>query len=122
MKKHTQNPILVMLAISAGMTILYLIFRKEGFVYASLIIALTGLLSPWLSRKIAFVWMTVAGVINRILTTVLLSLVFYLILFPLAFFSKLFGKKDDLQLKDKPDSMYVNRETTFDKASFEKTW
>ncbi len=122
MSKQEQHPRTVMLAISAGMTILYLIFDKEAFIYVSLLIALIGLLSPWLSRHIAFVWMSIAGFINRILSTLVLSLVFYIILLPMAILSKLFGKKDILQLKNPKNSVFKNREQIFDKESFEKTW
>lgn len=111
-----------MLAIAMGFLAVFLIFSWKWAAWVSLAVGLTGLLSPFLSQKIEFVWTKLGFVLSLVVPNVLLSIVFYLFLFPLATLSKLFGNKDPLILKNRPGSMYTKSDKTFDRESFEKPW
>jgi predicted membrane protein len=110
-----------MLTISMGFLLLYLIFDREWAVFVSLVVGLIGIVSPFLSRKIEWIWMKIAKVLGYIVPNILLSIVFYVFLFPLAFLSRLFSK-DPLMLSDKHKSYFVDINEEVEKDSFEKTW
>lgn len=119
MKNETSKS--TMLVISMGFLILYLLFAWQWAVIVSLVVGLTGIVSSALSKKIECAWMRLARILSYIIPSVLLSIVFYLILFPLSLLSKLFTK-DPLMLSDKYSTYFVNIDKTFDIHSMEKLW
>lgn len=67
-------------------------------------------------------WMKIGWILGQIVPRIILSIVFYIILTPLALFSRWFGEKDPLQLK-RPDGSLFKKITPIDnKESFEKMW
>ncbi len=104
-----------------GFLILYLLFAWHWAVIVSLVVGLTGVISGTLSLKIEWAWMKLAHVLSKIFPTILLGIIFYLILFPISFLSKLFTK-DPLMLSKKYNSYFVNIERKMDKRSMENTW
>lgn len=66
--------------------------------------------------------MKLAGFLSLIIPNILLGIIFFLLLFPIALLSRLFGKNDSLNLKNKSGSTFKNVNKEFDKISFEKTW
>ena len=116
------NPLQTVLTIVLGLLLLYWFSRIEHFLSVALVIGLIGLISPVARQKIDFLWMKLAWVLSLIIPNILLSLVFFGILTPIAFFSSVFGKKDALQLKNKEKSLYVEVDKTFDKDFFKKPW
>jgi hypothetical protein len=80
--------------------VLYL-FSKPSFVYfggIGLLLTLFGIALPNLLRPINKVWMTLAIVLGWIMSRVILSILFYLIITPIGFFLKIIGK-NPLNLK-----------------------
>ena len=102
-----------MLTITAGFLLLYVVFKTPAFLIISLVIAAIGLFSKSLTALIARLWYKLAEL--------LLGLLYYLLLFPLAVLSRLFSK-DPMHLSKDHDSLYVVRNTSFSKKDFEKTW
>jgi hypothetical protein len=66
--------------------------------------------------------MKLSFVLSKIIPNILLSIVYFLCLVPIAFLSRLFAKKDVLILKNKSNSLFVNVNENFDKTFFEKPW
>jgi len=123
MKKNTSNPIQTMLVICVGFMIIYLVSNWQPAIYISLIAGLIGIFSAYLSRKIEIGWMKLAWVLSFIVPNIILTLVFYLILFPVSLLSKLFQRnKNPLQLKNNCNSMFIERNKTFDAADFKNPW
>ncbi len=122
MKQNKTNPTNTILTISVGFIVIYLITRWSGAIYVSLIIGLIGIFSSYLSEKIDWLWMKLAWVLSFIVPNILLSGVFYLILFPVSVLSKVFGAKDPLILKNEKDSVFREPDKKFDRVFFEKTW
>lgn len=81
-----------------------------------------SVLSSFLAEKIANLWMQLGYVLGLIVPKIVLSVIFFLILFPVALLSRLFSKKDSLQLKNNQDSVFKDVNKTFEKVSFEKPW
>jgi ABC-type microcin C transport system permease subunit YejE len=117
----TDNSKTTILIISMGFLIIFLTMEWMWAAYVSLSTGLIGIASPWLSTKIEWAWMKLAKLLSLIIPNILLTLIFFLILFPISLLSKLFSN-DPLMLSNKYKSYFkeVNRE--MDKGSFEKIW
>ena len=63
---------------------------------------------PNLLKPIYFVWMTFAAILGWVMTRVILSIVFYLILTPIGLITKILGE-DFLALKKLPSDSYWNQ-------------
>jgi hypothetical protein len=110
------------LTISMGLIVLYLITKWDWTIPAALAISLAGIFSSYLSEKINLMWMKLSWLLNLITSNILLSTIFFLFLFPIALLSRLFGKNDPLNLKNKAGSNFKNSHKQLDKVSFKKTW
>jgi hypothetical protein len=119
MKKDTSKS--TILVISMGFLALYLLFAWRWAGITSLVIGLTGILSDTLSNKIEWVWMKLSHILSLIVPSVLLTILFYLILFPISLLSKLFTK-DPLMLSNKNSSFFIDVNKEFNKKSFETIW
>ena len=122
MKKIKTEPIKTILTISIGFLVVFLITDWKWAIYISLVVGLIGMFSPFLSKQVDFIWMKLAWVLSLIVPKVLLTLIFYGFLFPIATLSKLFGVKDPLMLKDNNESTFRTDEKVFEKSTFEKMW
>ena len=119
MNKDTSKA--TILVISMGLLVLHLTFSWKWAVYLSLAIGLVGIVSPSLSGKIEWGWMKLANMLGYITSKILLSIVFFLFLFPMSIISKLFTK-DLLMLSREYGSYFVDVNKEIDKESFEKLW
>ena len=122
MKLKKTEPIKTVLVISMGLLLIFLFTQWQWTLFTSLAIGLIGIFSPYLSKKVDFLWMKLTYVLSLIVPNILLGAVFYLLLFPISLFSKLFRKKDPLLLTNRLKSTYTVPERSFDKESFEKPW
>lgn len=109
------------LVISMGFLVLHLLFSWKWAVIISLVVGVIGITSPYLSGKIELIWMKFAKILGYIIPNVLLSIVYYLFLFPISALSKIFNK-DPLMLSRKYPTYFIDIKTEIDKKSFEKIW
>src|ERR1035437_1995835 len=82
---------------SMGFLTLYLVFTWHWAVIVSLIIGIVGIISSFLSKKIEWGWMKLAQLLEYIIPNIILSVVFFLFLFPISLISKIFSN-DPLML------------------------
>ena len=71
-------------------------FEKSSAIYFTIIgglLILLGILLPQLLKPINKVWMGLAIVLGFIMTRVILTTLFYLVITPIGFLAKIFGKK-----------------------------
>jgi len=124
MKKNKikSNPSKTMLTISIGMLLVFLFSENKLFLQLSLLIGLIGIISSFLSQKIEFLWFKLAKLLGFVVPNILLSIVFYVFLFPISILSKIFSNKDLLKLKNKKKSTYINKVKKFDSKSFDNPW
>ncbi len=104
--------------------ILYLLFSQKYWLFIGLGLGLLTLLFRSTAHGLDYLWLQISKVLNFVVTKVLLSVVFFLILVPIALIYRLFGK-DSLQKKklDGVDTSYfVTRDQHFSPQDFEKTW
>ena len=97
----------IILFIISGLLIYY---NKESYqliaIIASSFIGL-GLIIPVILKPFYFVWMTFAAILGWVMTRVILSLVFYLIITPISLLTRLLGE-DFLALKNTESDSYWN--------------
>jgi hypothetical protein len=122
MKTLKSNPIKTVLVISMGFGIIYLISELKWTLYTSIIIGVLGLISKKNSEIIDFLWMKLAKALSLIVPNVLLTIIFYLFLYPISVLSKIFGTKSSIILKNKKDSIWIDKTQQIAKVSFEKMW
>jgi hypothetical protein len=110
-----------MLIISMGFLFLYLVFSWKWAVFVSFVVGIVGIASPFLSRKIEWAWMKLADLMGYIIPNILLTLAFFLFLYPLSLLSRLF-RKDPLMLSKKYKTYFVDIDKEITKESLEKIW
>ena len=77
-----------------AMFMLWKQFSNYNYVlYVSIVFFVLGLLVPIALKPIYFVWMTLATILGWIMTRVILTILFYLIVTPIGLISRLFGAK-----------------------------
>lgn len=113
-----------MLVITVGLLVLHLIFKNSWLLTAALVLGLIGIFSNFLSEKITLGWMKFAEVLGRVNAAVLLSVVFFLFVTPIAFVRKLFTKKDPLRLRNARNAptVYEERNHAYGAKDLENTW
>lgn len=94
----------------------------NSFLYLAMAMTFGGFISRPFVLLIDKGWMKIGWLLGQIVPRILLSVIFYIVLTPLALFSRWFGERDPLQLK-RPDGSLFKKVTPIDnKESFEKMW
>jgi hypothetical protein len=122
---HTRTKVLeTMLVIVAGLLVLYLWLGNVWLLRIGLLAALIGAFSPWLSARIHTGWMLLAQGLGWLNGRVLLSLVFFLLLTPIAWLARLSGAATGFLLRKKKaeESYYTERGHTYEPKDLENTW
>ncbi len=110
------------LTLCVALTIFFLIFQIKALLIAAAALGLIGMFSPYLSGKIAWVWLKLAEGLGFISSKVLLTIVFIVFLCPLSLVSQLFGKNKMQLKKTGGDSYYVLRNHEFLPQDLENMW
>tara|TARA_B100001559_G_C16122988_1_gene449397 strand:+ start:150 stop:515 length:366 start_codon:yes stop_codon:yes gene_type:complete len=121
MHKIESNPAKTLLAIITGLLIIYFFAKINILLNIILGLCLIGIFSYYLSKKIEDIWFKIAFILGLIIPNIILGLIFYFFLFPIALLSKL-STKDPLSLKNNSKSMYKEVNKSFNKDSFKNTW
>ncbi len=113
-----------MAVLAAVSLLLSLLLHKDGLLVAALGLLLIGLFSPSLATVLAGWWLRLAEAVGRFNSQVILTLVFYLLLTPIAILYRLFAKSPLLTRKDADagGSFYLQRNHDYSKADLEKPW
>jgi ABC-type phosphate transport system permease subunit len=119
--KQTNN-YQVILTIVIGLLTLSLLFGWPTLTKVSLGIGLIAIFSKWFTDKLAYVWGKIGHILGLVNGSILLSIIFFVILTPIAFFMKIFAKKDSLMLKRPDNSAYITRNKWFEPQDLENVW
>ena len=92
------------------------------FFYFSILLSVVVLISERAMGGIDYLWMKLTWLLSLIIPRIILSLLFYLFLTPLALLSRIFGDGDPLQMKKPANSMFRMEEPLSGPTSFEKMW
>ena len=117
------NPTKTVLVMTVGFLVLYFLSKQIVFLYIAMGVGILGAISSFLAEKIDWVWTKLGWLLSLIVPKIIMSIIFYVILTPTAFLSRLFGKSDPMDLRNTQSSLFKEKkETTFSKESFEKPW
>lgn len=119
--KFSKNKYEVPLSIVLFLLIVFVISKQISFVYAALIVGVLSMLSDWIAQKITFVWQKIMKIVGFVNSHVLLSIIFFVVLTPIAFLFKIF-KGDVLKLKKNDLTYYKERDHLYTKADLENPW
>lgn len=113
--KHTS-----LVVIAAGFFLFYLLFNKLWLLGPIILAALGFAIAP-LGEHIHQGWMKLAKSLGYINSRILLFIIFFIILTPVAFLRKLFGKKT-MQDKNKVNSYFQNRNQQYKAIDLQNPW
>ena len=104
---------------------LFLWRDKDYYIYLFIIAAafiIPGLAIPFVLKPIHKVWMTISIILGWIMTRVILSILFYLVVTPTRCLARLFGKQFlDLKIDKNVSSYWISKEEQkLNKADYEK--
>jgi len=109
--------ILAFFSLSAGLW-----FGIPMLIYVALILLFLIIFAKKAASWISWGWLQFAHFIGTVNTKIILTLIFYLILTPLAFCYRLFHG-DFMKIKQKPlTSNWHTRDHTYNKSDLEKAW
>lgn len=120
-KLNREKEIETILTICVGFIVVFLITKTKLFLTLALVLGLVGLFSKFLTSKVAWLWMKLSEVMGAISSKVLLSVVFFFFLTPIAFLSRIFGKSN-LQLTKSETTYYTERNHQYVPEDFENTF
>lgn len=115
------------LVIVTGFAILSVILEARGWAYAkyllmaAIAVGILSIASDTVGTLIVKGWFKLAEILGWINSRILLSIIFFLFLVPMALISRLFGK-GSMQLKKKEGSLYTERNHKFTKEDLENIW
>lgn len=116
------NPSLTILTIIFGLLFLNYFLDNKIVFFASLILSGLGVFSPKTSLFIEKIWFKVSFILSQIIPNILLALIFYLILTPIALLSKLFNSQNNFDSNNNQKTTFINQKKSFDKKSFKRAW
>lgn len=119
MKLAPKNSVIT---IAVLLLIVFLYTNQYIVIWLALSLLLLNLLSTRFTMAIDFFWSKIIWVLGLIMPKIILTIIFFLILTPIALLSRIFGKKDILKLKNRYKSLFVDSNNQIDKSYFEKLW
>ena len=120
--KIKSNPSLTVLTIVFGLLVFDYFLDNKIIFYFSIILSGLGVFSSKTSLFLEKIWFKISFILSQFIPNILLSIIFFLILTPIAYLSKLFSAKSDFNLKNDQLSMFVKKNKKFNKDSFERAW
>jgi len=120
--KIKSNPSLTVLTIVFGLLFFNYFLNNEMILYLTLVLSGIGVLSYKSSIIIEKIWFKVSYILSQIIPNVLLSLIFFLILTPIALLSKLFNSHTNFNSNNNQKTTFITQNKSFDKNSFERAW
>ncbi|WAC12218.1 SxtJ family membrane protein [Dyadobacter pollutisoli] len=112
------------LVIVTGLVVLYFIFKSQYpyFLIAAAVVGVLSIAVPAIGDLIVKGWYKIAEILGAINGRILLSAVFFIVLFPVAAIAKL-SKKNPLNLKrEAKDSVFTERNHKYSAKDLEQVW
>ena len=124
-KKADRRQSLETLAVlAAGCIACALAFKVQAFGYVALGLLLVGLFFRWPAAKLSGAWLGFSAMLGAVNSTVLLTIVYYLVLTPVALLYRLMHR-DELSLKGAGNterSYWIVRDHRFVPRDLERPW
>lgn len=109
------------LVIVVGLLVIAAIFQSENIVFVALGIGLISLIIPPAGNWIVWGWYKLAEVLSRVVNPIVLGVLYFTFITPIALLFRLFGN-DPLSLKKPRGSVFDFHEKIYQKKDLEKPW
>jgi predicted membrane protein len=116
-KKNLETILVLVLAL----IVLYKLKNHSYLLLIALIVGAIGLLIPWAAEKIHWGWMKLAEGIGFVMSKVLLTLIYFVVVLPFSFFGKK-RKKSKIYNNTSEASYFVTRNFEYTAESMETMW
>lgn len=116
------NPDKTILTLILGFGVLYLFTDQVFWVYTMIALAGIAVFFPFLAKKIEWVWFKIAELLGAVVPKVLLTIVFYGLLFPIALMRRWLTKKDPLMIRRKYSTSFRQVNKKFSKEDLINPW
>ena len=103
-----------------GFALLYAVFRWEGFLWIGGILGLPSVVFPVVRKYVLRGWFAFAKLLGAVNSRIILGIVFYCLLTPLALIRRLFQR--DKNRYRQGDSYFQKRDHLFNRKDFENPW
>ena len=109
------------LVIATGFILLFYLVHLKIFLFLAFVVGLIGSFIKPLARLIAWLWLKLGDGMGYVMSKLILSLVFFLFLLPLALIYRMVNK-DPLGLKRDKNTYWKNRDYRYLPKDLENTW
>lgn len=110
-----------LLVISSALVLLNLIYKAEWMLYLALAVGITGILFPYPAKLLASGWYKLGELMGWIVSKIILVLLYYLFLLPLALLNRLF-QPDKLKVKRKHSTHWIARDHMYTSNDLKNSW
>lgn len=110
------------LVITLGLLIWYYLKPSQYILITIIILVALASLSSEISFWIHIGWMKLAELLGYIMPNILLTLIYFILLFPIAQLAKLFRPNDLLRLNNSKPTTFMVRNKTYKKDDFLNPW
>ena len=100
---------------------MFILHQNSVYINGAMALGAIAIFIPALSRKIHELWMKFAELLGFVMNKVILGLVFFIFLVPIAFLSRMF-RKNPIKAKKESTSYFSDRNFTYNKKSLEQLW
>ena len=109
------------LVISLALLVAYLTYKNTLFIYLAAGLMLLSVLSKSFTIGVGKLWFGFSHYFGMVMNTIIMGFIFFLILTPLAFLQRIFGK-NGLKKSTSKDSYFIKRNHLFTLKDIEKPW
>ena len=114
--KHLETIVVLVLAL----IICFMVWDHRYFLWGAITLGAIGVFIPFLAGKIHWAWMKLAHAMGFVMSKVMLTLVYTLVVIPMGIFSR---KKITMKLKTEGNvSYFKERNYTYTKEDLENLW
>jgi hypothetical protein len=117
-----QDRFKTILVIVTGLLAIAMIFKLQWMYYVALGIGTVSVFIPAAAKGIELAWLKLALGLGWINSRILLSIIYFVFLMPLAWLSRLFVKDPLTLRKRKTSSLFVTRNHLYTKKDLENIW
>lgn len=110
------------LALVFGLLLLAALHKHPAWLPIAIGLTLATLLSPWLARMVAWGWVSLSQAIGFVVSRVLLGIVFFLVLTPIALLRRALGRDPLLIKRPAPASGFHDRSQAYAAKDLERPW
>jgi hypothetical protein len=114
-QKHLETILVIVL----GIIVIYFFVGSRYLLWAAVGLGAVGVFIPFLAGKIHWAWMKLAHVLGYVMSKVMLTLVYTLVVLPMSWFAR---NKVSVRLTGKSDTYFKERNYTYKKEDLENVW